>query len=153
MLMYIHRLLKKNILQVLKLDKSILLLGPRQTGKTTLIDQIPALKRFTLANPKDRLRYEKDPAVLTAEVEAIAENNKNPHRPLIIIDEIQKVPILMDAIQDLIDRRLAKFLLTGSSARKLKRGENVNLLPGRVIPLRLDPLVQIELKGDKLFFK
>ncbi|CAN5337634.1 ATP-binding protein [soil metagenome] len=138
------RLLKETLLHIIAGKKSILLLGPRQTGKTTLIQQIPAAKHFTLANPRDRLRYEKEPFVLTAEVEALADIYPNT-RPLIIIDEIQKIPILMDAVQDLIDRKIAQFLLTGSSVRKLRRSEDVNLLPGRVIPLRLDPLMQPEL--------
>ncbi len=144
LLMYIHRTLEKKFFDILKREKSILLLGPRQTGKTTLINQIQAHKRFTLANPQDRLRYEKEPFTLTAEVEKIHENHKDK-LPLIIIDEIQKVPILIDAVQDLIDRKIAKFVLTGSSARKLRRGNNINLLPGRVIPLRLDPLTYKEL--------
>lgn len=148
-MMTITRLLQKNILDALSKDKSVLLLGPRQTGKTTLINQIPAEKRFTLANPRDRLRYEKEPFILTAEVESMAEKFSSI-LPLVIIDEIQKVPILLDAVQDLIDRKIAKFILTGSSARKLRRGEHVNLLPGRVIPLRLDPLVQKELFQNNL---
>src|SRR5688572_8576346 len=115
--MYLYRLLESNIHTVLKRGKSILLLGPRQTGKTTLINQIPATKRFTLANPRDRLRYEKEPFALTAEIEALKDNNA-----LIIIDEIQKLPILMDAVQDLIDRKIGQFILTGSSARKLRHG-------------------------------
>ncbi|OGT47971.1 MAG: hypothetical protein A3E83_02805 [Gammaproteobacteria bacterium RIFCSPHIGHO2_12_FULL_41_20] len=142
--MYIHRLLESQISAILEKEKSILLLGPRQTGKTTLINQVSADKRITLANPFDRLRYEKEPFALTGEVERLAEKQIKPS-PLIIIDEIQKVPLLMDGIQDLIDRKLAKFILTGSSARKLRRGDNVNLLPGRVIPLRLDPFMQSEL--------
>lgn len=140
------RLLEKEMVAVLAQGKSILLLGPRQTGKTTLINRIPAEKRFTLANPRDRIRYEKEPFLLTAEVEYMAEKNKEGSLPLVVIDEIQKLPLLMDAVQDLIDRKIAKFLLTGSSARKLRRGENVNLLPGRVIPFRLDPFTQQELK-------
>ncbi len=142
--MYIQRILEKKLLDILESGKSILLLGPRQTGKTTLLNQIPSHKQITLANPFYRLRYERDPAILTAEIEALAQQNKQ-ELPLIIIDEIQKVPILMDAVQDLIDRKIAKFILTGSSARKLRRGDNVNLLPGRVIPLRLDPFILKEL--------
>jgi len=146
-LTYIPRLLEKELIHVLARGKSVLLLGPRQTGKTTLLKKIPTHKQFTLANPKDRLRYEKEPFVLTAEIEKLAEEMEN-ETPLIVIDEIQKVPILMDAAQDLIDRKIAKFVLTSSSARKLRRGGNVNLLPGRVIPLRLDPLTQKELEGQ-----
>ena len=56
------------------------------------------------------------------------------------IDEVQKVPALLDVGQDLIDRRRARFVFTGSSARKLRRRGDVNLLPGRVVVLRLDPL-------------
>ena len=56
------------------------------------------------------------------------------------IDEVQKVPALMDLGQDLIDRRQARFVFTGSSARRLRRGRELNLLPGRVVVLRLDPL-------------
>ena len=144
---YVHRLLEENITNTLLRGKSILLLGPRQTGKTTLINRIPAEKRFTLANPQDRLRYEKEPFLLTAEIEAIARKTKQ-NLPLIIIDEIQKIPMLMDAIQDLIDRRIAKFILTGSSARKLRRSGDVNLLPGRVVPLRLDPFTLKELAHE-----
>jgi predicted AAA+ superfamily ATPase len=74
----------------------------------------------------------------------LAENGEH-EQPLVIIDEIQKIPRLMDAIQDLIDRKIAKFILTGSSARKLKRDHEVNLLPGRVMPFHLDPFCQREL--------
>lgn len=142
--MYIHRVIEKNIAAILQKGKSILLLGPRQTGKTTLINQIASDKFITLANPRDRLRYEKEPFLLTNEVEAIKEEMKQT-TPLIIIDEIQKIPLLMDAVQDLIDRNIAKFILTCSSARKLRKSGDVNLLPGRVIPLRLDPLMESEL--------
>lgn len=60
--------------------------------------------------------------------------------PLVILDEVQKVPAIMDAVQSLIDDQIAYFILTGSSARKLKRHKDINLLPGRVTPLRMDPL-------------
>ncbi len=142
------RFLQEPLAKILERGKSVLLLGPRQTGKTTLIKHWKADKIFTLANPKDRLRYEKDPALLTSEIEYLAERlalETPPRIPLIVIDEVQKLPILMDAAQDLIDRDLAQFILTGSSARKLRRGsEDVNLLPGRLIPLRMDPLTYQE---------
>ncbi|HLB43646.1 MAG TPA: ATP-binding protein [Gammaproteobacteria bacterium] len=150
--MYIQRLLEAKINSTLKRGKSVLLLGPRQTGKTTLIDRIPAQKRITLANPFDRIRYEKEPFLLTAEVEKLAIEKssirKQSKHPLVMIDEIQKLPLLMDAVQDLIDRKVAMFILTGSSARKLCRRGHVNLLPGRVIPLRLDPLNQEEIPSS-----
>ncbi|MCC2666855.1 MAG: hypothetical protein K0S63_771 [Gammaproteobacteria bacterium] len=145
--MYIPRLIEKNVPAILKSGKSILLLGPRQTGKTTLISHMFADKRVTLADPRSRVRYEKDPYIFSNEIEQIAEVVKN-HPPLIIVDEIQKIPNLMDAIQDLIDRKIAQFILTGSSARKLRRHDDLNLLPGRVIPLRLDPFSQVELTSE-----
>lgn len=148
--MYIHRLLEQKINEVLFSEKSLLLLGPRQTGKTTLLAHFSANRLITLANPRDRVRYEKEPFALTAEIEALADKEKNP---LVIIDEIQKIPILLDAVQDLIDRQIARFILTGSSARKLRRGDSINLLPGRVIPLRLDPFSQNELPAHYLILE
>jgi predicted AAA+ superfamily ATPase len=72
------------------------------------------------------------------------------HGPLVIVDEVQKVPALLDVGQDLIDRRKAQFIFTGSSARKLRRGRDVNLLPGRVVALRLDPLLLEEAPRTEL---
>jgi len=139
-----QRLLEKKLRSILERGKSVLLLGPRQTGKTTLVNHFQVDKKFTLANPKDRLRYEKDPSLLTSEIEYLAEKIGD-RSPLIVIDEVQKLPILMDAAQDLIDRKRAQFILTGSSARKLQRAEiGINLLPGRVMPLRMDPLTYLE---------
>ncbi len=74
---------------------------------------------------------------------------KDKSRPLIIIDEIQKVPELLDVIQYLIDQRKAQFILTGSSARKLKAGKSLNLIPGRIILLKLDSMVETEYPGKR----
>ncbi len=148
--MYIRRSLEEILNHTLKKGKSILLLGPRQTGKTTLLNEIVVTKRISLANLTDRLRYEKNPAALGLEVEHLAEKTMDA-LPLVIIDEIQKIPILLDAVQDLIDRKIARFILTGSSARKLRRGGQVNLLPGRVVPLRLDPFMYAELPTELRF--
>ncbi|MBN1870009.1 MAG: ATP-binding protein [Candidatus Omnitrophica bacterium] len=135
---YINRQIESSIFSALSRNKSVLLLGARQTGKTTIISRLKSDLFISLVRPELRLRYEKDPSLLTSEVEAL---NPGPpsSRSLIIIDEIQKVPVLLDAVQDLIDRKIANFILTGSSARKLKRGSNVNLLPGRVVSLNLAP--------------
>lgn len=81
------------------------------------------------------------------EVEALAETISSP---VIIIDEVQKVPELMDEAQDLIDRQVAQLILTGSSARKLKCGQKINLLPGRIIPLYLSPLMLAEIHNPFL---
>ena len=115
--------------------KSILLLGPRQTGKTTLLRQLSPDLSLELIEPRERQRFEKDPSLLRDEIEGLGKK-----RPLVIVDEVQKVPELMDVAQGMIDKGRAQFVLTGSSARKLKRHGNINLLPGRVVSLRLDPL-------------
>jgi predicted AAA+ superfamily ATPase len=115
--------------------KSILLLGPRQTGKTTLLRLLEADLTVELVEPRERQRYERDPSTLRDEVGGL-----NKKRPLVIVDEVQKVPEIMDVAQGLIDKRQAQFILTGSSARKLKHHEGINLLPGRVVTLRMDPL-------------
>jgi predicted AAA+ superfamily ATPase len=144
---YIRRAVEARLRASLRRGRSVLLLGARQTGKTTLIGRLGATRSISLVNPEARQRYERDPSLLTREVEALANRRR---RPLVTIDEIQKVPALVDAVQDLVDRRLAKFVLTGSSARKLRRGTGVNLLPGRVATLRLDPLVLAERAPESL---
>jgi predicted AAA+ superfamily ATPase len=68
----------------------------------------------------------------------------------VTVDEVQKVPALMDVGQDLIDRGEAQFVFTGSSARKLRRGRDINLRPGRLVALRLDPLTIEENRPDTL---
>lgn len=140
---YISRLLESSIRQTLSRGKSILLLGARQTGKTTLIQRLKADFAVSFIQPRVRQRYEQDPSILAAEVEALAETIRGT--ALIVVDEVQKVPEIMDVVQDLIDRRIAKFILTGSSARKLYSGSKLNLLPGRVVVFRLDPLCLSEL--------
>ena len=137
-MVYINRIIQQQLTDALARQKNVLLLGPRQTGKTTLIQKIPAALNVSLIQPRTRLQYELDPSLLADEVTAIAEEEDD--KPLIIIDEVQKVPLIMDVAQDLVDRQVAQFIFTGSSARKLIRGDSINLLPGRVIPLRMDPL-------------
>lgn len=139
---FIPRKISKRISHVLERGKSILLLGPRQTGKTTLIKQLKADLFISLVKPRMRQAYERDPDRLTREVEALKRGDKPP---FVIIDEIEKIPKLMDAVQDLIDEGVAQFILTGSSARKLRKQGIVNLLPGRVITLHMDPLMLSEI--------
>ena len=139
----LKRALRERLTAVLKRGKSVLLLGPRQTGKTTLVGDYPTDLYITLLIAKIRRQYESDPDRLIREVEALQRANGKP--PVVVVDEVQKVPALMDAIQLLIDRGKGQFILTGSSARKLRHGRHVNLLPGRVIQLRLDPLTLAEL--------
>ncbi len=118
---------------------SILLLGPRQVGKSTLCRSIDSHLYVDLADEREFLDYAKNPARLRNEVEAI-----EAKKPTVIIDEIQRVPTLLNTIQSIVDRSPTKFILTGSSARKLKRG-GANLLPGRVIVEYMDPLSIAEL--------
>jgi predicted AAA+ superfamily ATPase len=136
---YIERTQESRIRHVLARGKSVLLLGPRQTGKTTLIARLHSRRTLSFMRPDIRQRYEKAPGLLIGEMEALKTPAGSP-RPLVVLDEVQKVPHILDAVQDLIDRKIAQFVLTGSSARKLRRGSTVNLLPGRVVALRLDPL-------------
>jgi len=132
-----RRILQSILERHLARGKSILLLGPRQTGKTTLLRQLNCDLRIELIDPRTRQRFEKDPSVLRDEILALPKSNQ---RILVVIDEVQKVPAIMDVVQGLIDNDQAQFILTGSSARKLKRHHHMNLLPGRVVSLRLDPL-------------
>ena len=145
---YTKRLLEEKIKETLARNKSVLLLGPRQTGKSTLVERLKPELSISLLVPDDRQRYEKTPGILIGEIEGIPKHKKN--LPLVFIDEIQKVPQLFDVIQYIIDKKMAKFILTGSSARKLRRGNNINLLPGRVITARLDPFINNELPSVKL---
>ncbi len=146
---YIPRIAEGRIRKALDRNKSILLLGPRQTGKTTLLERIGRELFVSFVRPDIRLRYEKAPSLLAGEVAAIS-RKKDRRRPLVLLDEVQRVPEILDVVQDLIDRRTARFVLTGSSARKLRRGSHVNLLPGRLLSERLDPLSLKELPATPL---
>jgi len=141
---YITRLLSVSALKTLERGKSIMLLGPRQTGKTTFVRE--GLKpdiEISFAKVSDRLRYEKEPRLLEFEIQAAIQSSKKPL--LIFIDEVQKVPAIMDTVQYVIDNRQAQFILSGSSARKLKNGKDLNLLPGRVVTYTLSPFTYQEI--------
>ncbi len=117
--------------------RSVLLLGPRQTGKTTLVKRclvgVKGVVEYPFQDPSVRIEMERDPGALIRQISA------KPGRPIVFLDEAQKVPEIFDSVQHLIDERKASFIITGSSARKLRR-KGVNLLPGRVRTSRLDPL-------------
>jgi uncharacterized protein len=121
--------------------KSCLLLGPRQTGKSTLIRATLPEKSWTvdLLHQDVHLRYAKQPGLFRAEASAkIAAGQRT-----IFVDEIQKLPALLDEVHGLMEATRARFLLTGSSARKLRRG-GANLLAGRAVMRRLHPLTVAE---------
>lgn len=122
--------------------KSFFLFGCRGTGKTSLI-------RSTLPNlPRYDLLAATTFAALSRRPQLIGEENTDATIP-VVIDEIQKLPQLLDEVHRLIEERGMRFLLTGSSARKLKRG-GANLLAGRAWEARLFPLVSAELKDFDL---
>jgi len=127
---------KINLAQLIK-RKSFFLFGPRSTGKTTLIQQsFPKAKIYNLIDSRVYKKLIKKP-------ELLEEENKDHSNQLIIIDEIQKIPSLLDEIHRLIYKG-QKFLLTGSSARKLKT-KGVNLLAGRAWSAALFPLTWLEI--------
>ena len=146
---YIHRFLEERIHHTFERGKSVLLLGARQTGKTTLINRFKHDLLISFVPPDIRQQYEKSPHLLKGEVEALAAPAAGK-RPLVILDEVQKVPSILDVVQDLIDRGKDNFILTGSSARKLRRGAQVNLLPGRVVAFRMDPFSLQEFPAQDL---
>jgi len=121
--------------------KSILLLGPRQVGKSTLIGGLAPDLEINLADELQFLRYASQPGVFKSD---ILESGART----VFVDEIQRIPALLNTIQVLIDaNKSLKFYLTASSARKLKRGQ-ANLLPGRLINFHLGPLCAAELNYE-----
>lgn len=120
--------------------KSVLLLGPRQVGKSTLVRSLKPDVEIQLADEENYQAYLKDPGRLKRIVAA-------HDGPLVIfIDEVQRIPSLLNSVQAIVDRDpQKKFFLTGSSARKLKRGQ-ANLLPGRITVEYLTPLLYWEVK-------
>jgi predicted AAA+ superfamily ATPase len=123
---------------------STFVLGPRQTGKSTLIKASlpPDAWTVDLLRPEDALRYAKHPESFREE----AERRIAAGCGTIFVDEIQKVPALLDVVHHLIAEHGTRFVLSGSSARKLRRG-GVNLLGGRAAVRRLHPLTAAEM-GD-----
>ena len=117
--------------------KSVFLFGPRQCGKSSLIDHCFAgVPLFDLLSSKTFIRLSQDPSY----IETVCGENR-----LAVIDEIQKLPSLLDEVHRLIERKGFRFLLTGSSARKLRR-RGVNLLGGRARVKHLHPFSASELK-------
>jgi predicted AAA+ superfamily ATPase len=124
-------------------QKSIFLLGPRQTGKSTLLRHLfPTARYFDLLEADTFRMLSTYPESLRQMLTAAD--------TLVILDEIQKLPLLLDEVQALLDRnRKLRVVLTGSSARKLRRGQ-ANLLAGRAWFARLHPLVSAELPEPAL---
>lgn len=135
------------LLRICKLPKqnSFFLFGARQTGKTTLINELLKDKRTWSVNLLERATYHRylaTPGQLYLEakrkisLEGVA---------VVFIDEIQKIPALLDEVQQLMfELPNAQFILSGSSARKLRR-DGANLLGGRAVARSLFPLTYLEL--------
>jgi uncharacterized protein len=117
--------------------KSHFLFGPRQTGKTSLLRRmLPEARVYDLLDASIYLALSQRPSRLGEEL--------SPRDRLVVIDEIQRLPELLNEVHRLIEERGTRFLLTGSSARKLRRG-GVNLLGGRARTRYLHPLCYREL--------
>ena len=125
-------------------DDSFFLFGARGTGKTTWLAQHfgDAAAHYDLLRANEILRLSRDPSALTAECSAL------PEGAWIVLDEVQRVPELLDEVQHLMTTRRQRFVLSGSSARKLKRG-GANLLAGRAELRHLYPLVSAEIGLDR----
>jgi uncharacterized protein len=126
-------------------SNSFFLFGARGTGKSTLIRHLFSNESLFEVDLLDPVQAEE--ALLgIAELKAKIEYEVNRGR-WIFIDEVQKAPKLLDVAQGLIDRQNAKFIFSGSSARKLRRGA-ANLLGGRAYQFHLYPLTSQELGQD-----
>jgi predicted AAA+ superfamily ATPase len=117
--------------------KSYFLFGPRQTGKTSLIlHSLPQAPFYNLLDTSMYLALSQNPGRLAQELTG--------RDPIVVIDEIQRLPALLDEVHRLMEERRIRFLLTGSSARKLRRG-GVNLLGGRARTMYMHPFTYREL--------
>lgn len=134
---YIERLL--NPLEILE-KKSCFLLGPRQTGKSSLIKHLlKDSKIYNLLDSKTFISLQKNPSLIREQLDS---DDK-----VIVIDEIQRIPELLNEIHLMIEDFGIRFLLTGSSARRLRK-KGVNLLAGRARSRSLHPFVYKELGNE-----
>lgn len=125
-------------------ETSFFLFGPRGTGKSTWIRRhFPEARFYDLLDTSESLRLLRDPHLLSREL------GKMVPGAWIVIDEIQKVPALLDEVHALIESKGLRFVLSGSSARKLRRGAS-NLLAGRALVENLYPLTTGETGWEPL---
>ena len=129
---------RKQLLEAAK-EHSVFLFGARQTGKSTLLKTLfPNAKEFDLLDMEIKSRFEQRPWLLYSALQ------NEPEGTQVIIDEIQQVPELLNEVHRLIFQKHLRFVLCGSSARKLRR-KGYNTLGGRAIPNYLYPLVSAEI--------
>lgn len=122
-------------------EESFFLLGPRGTGKSTWLHrQFPKAKLIDLLDERQRFRLMSQPGAFALELEALQPGS------WVIVDEIQKMPDLLNEVHRFIESRRLKFALCGSSARKLRKA-GVNLLAGRALSRTLYPFQPDELPG------
>jgi predicted AAA+ superfamily ATPase len=125
-----------------QVSSSFFLWGPRQTGKSSLLrERFPNAYWIDLLDTQEFIKFQNRPAALREEVRIL------PRGAWVIIDEVQKVPLLLDEIHNLIEKQGLRFGLCGSSARKIRRG-HANLLGGRAFRFELTGLVSEEMKTD-----
>lgn len=123
---------------------SLFLFGARQTGKTSLLrERFPKCIYYDLLEFDTMMRFRQRPSLLRDLLMDV------PNESLVVIDEIQQVPELLNEIHLLISRKQLRFILCGSSARKLRRN-SVNTLGGRALPTYLYPLVSAEIPDFNL---
>lgn len=154
--MLLHRQL--NLLSYLGSKESFFLFGARGVGKSSLIGELIStlpsqihLLEINLLKSDEYLRLLKSPETFRIEIESALSSQQNDETLLVSIDEIQKLPILLDEIHYLYERHKnrVQFILTGSSARKLKRS-GANLLAGRANQEKLFPLTPFEIPNFNL---
>jgi predicted AAA+ superfamily ATPase len=118
---------------------SFFLFGPRGTGKSTFVKSL--IKKDTLyidfLDPETFRTFSAFPETLLKTVIAV-----NPAQ--VIIDEVQKIPQILDVVHKIMEEKNIRFILTGSSARKLKKS-GADLLGGRALNLRMHPFTAVEL--------
>lgn len=151
--MTFNRLNILELIEKIRSGHSLLLLGPRQTGKTTLMEMIEAqlpqrpCLRYNLQLPNIQEAIENNPESLISEVESIRRDEK----VMLFLDEIQNVPKVLGVLQHLLDQKKIVLMATGSSARKMRK-VGANWLPGRIQLHHLYPLLWEETGwADKRF--
>ena len=143
-------MLKRLSFPELEYESSIFFLGPRKTGKSTYLkSRYPNSTKFNFLNSDIKIRYETKPQLLVDEIRAMKETGELIEP--VILDEVQKVPELLNSVHQLIEDDGVRFILCGSSARKLHK-QGVNLLGGRAITMKCFPFSYYELKINNTKF-
>ena len=130
-------------------SESCFLWGPRQTGKSTLLRTLfPKAMYYDLLLSDQYRRLVSDPSLIRQECEALGIDGNNQGFP-IIIDEVQKIPDLLDEVHWMIENKGLRFVLCGSSPRKITKSSG-SLLGGRALRYQLFPLIFPEIPDFSL---